>query len=160
MRIILIATLLLFNVNLFSQGGVNVVYTAIDTVDKSLVGQKVKIDFKSVKGTKEYLIQKARIRDTVRLKIDNKLITVIEHKGTGADYWYFDNEYLESFDYNPGLILRIKEIEILDIKPDSIQFRMTLEQFKKLKKELERVSFETKDTSIPKDKIEGILIKK
>jgi hypothetical protein len=105
------------------------------------------------------LIQKARIPDTVRVAIDNKLITVTERKGTGADYWYFDNEYLESFDYAPGLILRIKEIEILEMRTDSILFRMTMERYKKVRNKLEQVSLDTKDTWIPKAKIEGILLK-
>ena len=76
-----------------------------------------------------------------------------------TDYWYFDKEYLESFDYNPGLVLRIEEIEIVDMMTDSILFRMTLDQFKKVKKNLERVSLETKGTWILRDKIEGVLIR-
>lgn len=160
MKIIIIVGILFLNTaDLFSQGGVNVRYIAIDTVDQSLIGQKVKIDFKSTKRNKEYLIQKARIRDTVRISIDNKLITVIERKGTGADYWYFDNEYLESFDYDLGLILRIKEIEILEMRTDSILFRMKMERYRKIQKELERVSLDTKDIWISKEKIEGILLK-
>ena len=78
---ILVATLLLINVDLFSQGGVNVKYIAIDTVDKSLIGQKVKIDFRSSNGTKEYLMQKARIGDTVTISVDKRLINLIERKG-------------------------------------------------------------------------------
>lgn len=156
---ILIATILIFSGDLFSQGGVDVRYVAIDTLNKSLIGQKIKIDFKSSNGTKRHVMQKARIRDTVAITINDKPFTLFERKGTGTDYWYFDKEYLESFDYNPGLILRIKDIEIVDMSDDSILFRMTLDQFRKVKDNLEQVSSETTDTWILRDKIEGVLIR-
>ena len=161
MRIaILLATLLVITVDLFSQGGVDVKYIPIDSIGTSILGQRIKIDFKSTtKGTKEYLIQKARIRDTVKITIDGKLIEIIEHKGTGADHWYFEKEYLESFDYNPSKILRINEIEVLEIRTNSILFRMTMDQFEKMNEKLRLASSEKKDIWVLKDKIEGILIK-
>lgn len=160
MRILIIVTMLLLaGIDVFSQGGVDVKYVQLDSVNETFIGRKVKIDFKSSKGPKKYVVQKARIRDTVQLKLDNRLVWIIEVKGTGVDYWYFEKEYLESFDYNPGLILRIRDIEIKEIQRDSILFHATFEQFKKLKTEFEQVSSASKGMWVAKEKIEGILIK-
>src|SRR5690606_12741695 len=126
---ILITTFLLFNADLFSQGGVDVKYIPIDSVDASHVGLNAKIDFKG-KRDKKYVIQMARHRDTVNILLNNRLIDLIEVKGTGVDYWYFDMEYLKSYNYQAGQFLKIKDIEIQKVETDSILFRMTLELFR------------------------------
>ena len=154
----LLTTFFIINTFLFSQGGVDVNYIPIDSININYIGQKIKIDFKST-HLKEYLIQKARIRDTVKITINEKQIDLIEVKGTGVDYWYFDKEYLISYNYQQGLILKIEDIEIQKITTDSILFRMTLLLNEKTKKTTKQVSAEIKDIWISRSQIEGILIK-
>ena len=154
----LLTTFFFINTFLFSQGGVDVNYIPIDSININYIGQKIKIDFKST-HLKEYLIQKARIRDTVKITINEKQIDLIEVKGTGVDYWYFDKEYLISYNYQQGLILKIEDIEIQKITTDSILFRMTLLLNEKTKKTTKQVSAEIKDIWISRSQIEGILIK-
>ncbi len=157
--IIVLTTFLLLNTDLFSQGGVNVKYIPIDSIDEKYVGQEIKIDFKS-KKTKDNLIQKTRLADTVKISLNNRQIDLIEVKGRGTDYWYFDKEYLKSYNYQRGQILRINDIEIQKIETDSILTRMTLVLTKNEKQNAKQINKETKDFWIPKDKIEGVLIKK
>ena len=83
---------------------------------------------------------------------------MIEVKGRGTDYWYFDKEYLKSYNYQRGQILRINDIEIQKIETDSILTRMTLVLTKNEKQNAKQINKETKDFWIPKDKIEGVLI--
>lgn len=156
--IILITIFLLFNTNLFSQGGVDVKYIPIDSVDTSYIGLNAKIDFKG-KRDKKYLIQKVRHRDTVNILLNNQLIDLIEVKGTGVDYWYFDKEYLKSYNYQSGQFLKIKDIEIQKVEADSIRFQMRLELFR----DEQTIKLETSDLQdvwIKRNMLDGILIKK
>jgi hypothetical protein len=154
---ILIGTVLLIWTDLLGQGGVNVLYTPVDYVDVRFVGKKVKIDFRGQR-TKQNIIEKSRIADTVTLIVDNRQFTIIERKGTGADYWYFDKEALESIDYKPGHLLRIEDIELKNVQNDSILFRMTFNIYKVTISSGEPISV-AKDVWVSKNIIEGILEK-
>ncbi len=143
---------------MFSQGGVDVKYIPIDSVDTSYIGLNAKIDFKG-KRDKKYLIQKVRHRDTVNILLNNQLIDLIEVKGTGVDYWYFDKEYLKSYNYQSGQFLKIKDIEIQKVEADSIRFQMRLELFR----DEQTIKLETSDLQdvwIKRNMLDGILIKK
>lgn len=149
----------MMNTKLLAQGGINVRYVPIKAINASLKGQEVKIDFKS-KREKRALAQKSRIADTVKITLDNKPVDVIEVKGRGVDYWYFDREYLQSHTYQPGMILQIHKIVVQDITKDSILFRMTLQLFKMNEnKTLNEQSSEIQDIWIPKKSLDGIMIK-
>jgi hypothetical protein len=156
-KTILLLTFLLFSSNIFSQGGVNVNYIPVDSINTRYIGQKCKIDFKS-KKTKEY-IQKIRIPDTVNIVLNNRQIDLIEVKGTGTDYWYFSKESLKSYNYQHGHLLKIDDIEIQKMTADSILFRMTFELYSN-KKPSEQIGTDKQDIWIKKGKLDGVLLKK
>ena len=158
-RLFALSFLIISNVELLGQGGVNVRYVPMDSVGASIERQEVKIDFKG-KNVKNNLTQKARIPDTVRIILGDKPIDLIEVKGTGVDYWYFDKEYLESNNYRSGQVLRIYKIELQKIVGDSILVRMTLQLYEKGKrKSLKQLGSETKDLWILKRMLDGVMIK-
>ncbi len=102
----------------------------------------------------QYLLYLAKTLGCSRVKCR----MAVQSEGTGVDYWYFDKEYLKSYNYKQGLILKIYDIEIREIVADSILFRMTLLLNEDIEKGTKQVGSETKDIWISKDKIEGILI--
>lgn len=157
--IILILFLIAVNIDLYSQGGVNVKYIHVDSIDSKYIGQKVKIDFKG-NWIKDKQIQKIRIPDAVNILLKDNQIELIEVKGAGADYWYFEYEYLKSYNFRPGLVLKVEDIELQKISSDSMVFEMMLLLNEDDSESSKPVSSETVKVAILKSKIDGILIKK
>ena len=129
---------------LSAQGGVDVQYVPIDSVDSKFISREVKLDFLS-RGASKSL----RIGDTVRIVLEDRIVNLVENKGWGADYYYFRYEYLESEDYLPGFVLRIYTCVLKEMTNDSILFRLTLQIYGKgKKKDYERYQQDNRDIAI------------
>jgi hypothetical protein len=158
-KILLIAFLFVCSKS-FSQGGVNIKFVPIDSIDARYIGQKIKIDFRPAQLYGSRFHKLSPRHDTIRITINDKKIDLIEAHGIGADYWYFEKEYLKSYNYQNGKILIIRDMEIKEINADSILTRMTLlltenEKEKDTEKELGTV-----EIWIEKNKIDGIITRK
>lgn len=129
---------------LAAQGGVDVKYIPIDSVDSKFVNREVKLDFKS-KG----INRNVRIGDTVKIVLEDRMVNLVENKGWGDDYYYFAHEYLESEDYKPGLVLRIYICVVNEMTSDSILFQLTLQVYGKGKRrDYEQFRMDNRDIAI------------
>ena len=144
----------------FSQGGVDIKFIPIDSVDARYIGQKIKIDFRPTQLNKSSLHTLSPRRDTMKMTINDKKIDLIEFHGRGADYWYFRKECLKSFNYNNGEVLIIRDIEIKEINADSILTQMTLLLTENKQEANTEKKLGTVDIWVEKSKLDGILIEK
>ncbi len=147
-------------------------YVTVDSLKYIKSGQEVKLDFKtndyklnysriypSLKGAHPIPESTIWVGDTVNLIIDDRRIEFIEYKGKTPDWYLFSAEHLESNNYTTGHILIIPGAKIIDIKGDSVLFRLTMELFenKRTQRGNPKDSW-TIDKWIPKKMLEGVLI--
>lgn len=164
------------------QGGVDVKYIPIASVDSSYVNRAVKIDFKPYGANGDADGRRYHHGDSIRLMLDDGPIDVVERKGRGTDHYYFRDEYLESKTYDPKLLTRIYTCIIKEIKHDQILFELTIQLYGKSRlKSLAKISEGNKDVWdhhylhttvmsevkskvkeiwISKDALDGILVRK
>jgi hypothetical protein len=116
-----------------AQGGWDVKYILIDSIDSDLINRAVKLDF-ITPDTSLHGHQRRWSYDTIILTIDKLPVHLVEIKGRGTDHYYFADEYLQSTTYESGSILRIYKWLIKELRKDSILFELTLQVYKKTKK--------------------------
>jgi hypothetical protein len=105
-RFFLILLLTITGLPCMGQGGANIKYVNVMDINNEFLNRDVRIDFKS--KDKDYRHMTA---DTVTLKIDTDYLTLIEKRKRGVDYWYYNEQYLESIDKGDG-----KSVKIFDAK--------------------------------------------
>jgi hypothetical protein len=149
-RFTLTITLTIISLCSFGQGGADIRYINITDIDENLLNRDVRIDFKSNRTTSS-----KRIADTVVLKLDNRNIVFIEKRKRGVDYWYYNDQYLESLDQGAKNIIKIFDSKIIDMKDGLWKFTITIESFEGDKK----IKSETKNILIDPKDLDGVMIK-
>ena len=143
----------------FGQSGSNVQYVQVDSISPKYFDRDVKIDFKSRRLSEN--IYSGRRCDTVSLKLNGKMCDLIEVKDTSPDFHRFGKEHLESHNYKPGTVVSIYKMRMLEMSSDSILFQLTLQaQESKRNKPIRMIDLEIIKVLVPKNMIEGIMIKK
>lgn len=147
--------------NAIAQGGINVKFIQIDSLDLSYLNKEVKIDFKNTINThKDSLFTlKDLWTSHTKITIDNKLIEITEYNGRGPDYWYFDEAFLELKNYKPNLVFRVSKSIIKEVTKESVNFQWTIEPYYEKGNNATRIKPEIKNIWIPKELINGILIR-
>ncbi len=114
--------LLLHSVQVYSQGAWNIKYVPVSSIDKSLIGKDVRIDFKaSNSDTISRAVNALTIRrllshnDTVNLKIDSTNITFLETWEIYVDQGSLKDQILMSTDGEKTVIKEICLIYIDDL---------------------------------------------
>jgi hypothetical protein len=149
-RFFLILLLTITGLPCMGQGGANIKYVNVMDINNEFLNRDVRIDFKS--KDKDYRHMTA---DTVTLKIDTDYLTLIEKRKRGVDYWYYNEQYLESIDKGDGKSVKIFDAKVKEVKPDSIMFTLTIETFDQDKK----IRTEAKDIWIERNRLAGVMVK-
>ena len=103
-----------FRLNAFSQGSVNIEYVAIDSVNQSLIGKEIRIDFKS---TNNVGVPTTGVlhSDTFLLKIKNDSIKFVERWITYPDQKLLRDQSFRSRDLNNDIQIHEMILEHIDI---------------------------------------------
>jgi hypothetical protein len=149
-----------------SQGRWNIGYIKIDSITSKDISRLVKVDFKK-KSFSESKNENSSIRyfitpkDSGQIVIWKDTIELIERRYIYVDDGSYNAQYLECPDYEPGRLLRVYENEIMEVKEDSILFRLYIEIYNKRKGKITGEPY--RDSAlcwISKDKLDGVMIKK
>jgi len=98
----------------FSQGGWFIKYLPVTSVNDSLLGKEIRVDFKS--STSKRLVDHKNIRkmlsarDTVELVVNGQRVPFVERWHIYVDYGSLKDQYLESVSNYNGERLYIREV--------------------------------------------------
>ena len=126
MKRITLVIILIFTINSYSQDGSDIKYVRISELDNSYIGKFVHLDFyrHSFGGTNFY---NKDLSDTVKIKLNEKIIEFKEHRvDNGFNNW-FSEQYLESIETLNNFRIRVSKMEIKEIKPKSIIVNLHVE---------------------------------
>lgn len=152
MRFTLLTFLATISISVLGQEGSNIEYIRIYEINKGLLNKEIKIDFKPRLGDSNI-----RNEDTVELKINGANIRLVEKRKVGADYWYYDDQYLQPIDQLNGNKIKIYKTEVKDINSEAILFELFIEFYTKDDK---KIKTETKQIWIDRKSLDGIMIKR
>jgi hypothetical protein len=172
MRVILMLGTTLVAMSVNGQEKAPVRYIPTDSISFVPTNKKVKLDFKtdkqkigkypsyypSLRGVNRSQDDIHWYGDTVVLAIDGQNIEFIERKGKTVDYYLFWVECLLSRDYKRGYSLVIPYSNILDIRTDSVLFRLTIDLYKKKKRHWKKLDSRTNRLWVSKERLDGVLI--
>ena len=107
---------------LLGQDGSDILYGAVDKLDKSYIGDFVHLDFynKSYRGT---------TLDTITIKLENKSMKFVERRRDNGYNNWFNEQYLESVDKVDGQKIKIVKSRLDKITTDSVFVTNYLEFF-------------------------------
>lgn len=78
----------------FSQGGWDIGYIAIDSVDQDEIGKDIKLDFRNEYDTNttvhRFLMRFIAQEDSVTIMLDGKKIELIESRNIHVDWGFYD----------------------------------------------------------------------
>ncbi|UZR99283.1 hypothetical protein [Chondrinema litorale] len=140
----------------FSQGGWDIVYIPIDSIDSTYLLKEIRIDFKSNENDTVYnyhgpIVLLISGRDTINLNIDGEAISFIEEWKIYDDEALLREQYLIStHPDDQQKYIEIKEMELKQIKADYIFVTAKIHEGNREK---------STKIKIQKDLIKGILIK-
>ncbi|WP_299715110.1 hypothetical protein [uncultured Tenacibaculum sp.] len=126
MKRITLVIILIFTINSYSQDGSDIKYVRISELDNSYIGKFAHLDFfrHSFGGTN---FHNKDLSDTVKIKLNEKIIEFKEHRvDNGFNNW-FSKQYLESIETLNNFKIRVSKMEIKEIKPKSIIVNLHVE---------------------------------
>lgn len=162
-RLIAILILVSLAFTASSQGNWNIGYIPIDSLQPSDTGRQVKIDFKhpGINTPPRQIRHFVEPKDTGQITLEGNSIDLIERRKIYVDHGSYKDQYLETPGYSDNRILRIYDSEILEVKNDSILFRLYLEIYTTRKNKIAGDPVRQTVTSrIGKNKLDGVMIKK
>lgn len=167
-RFFLLSVLLIAAFTASSQSGWDIDYIKVDSISSKDVTRLVKIDFKSRRLSpvdKEEKRISVRYfispQDTGQLVIEKDTLSFIERRNIHIDWGFYNEQYLECTHYSSNRSLQAYETEIMEVKEDSILFRLHLETYSKVKGKVSGKPIRwTALTWIEKKKLDGVLIQK
>ena len=165
-RIFILVILLTPIFHATSQGGWNIGYIEIDSISAKDAGKSVKIDFKQKhivnKEKKNRSVrQLVEPKDTGQITLGGNAFELVERRKIYADWGYYQEQYLECPGYENNRLVKVYDSEILQVKKDSILFRLHLEIYNKRKdKATGEPVRDTVLSWIEKEKLDGVIIKK
>ncbi len=145
------------SVDSFSQGGWDIGYIRIDSVNKSLIGRIVKIDLKHINKIEGYYSKTTTIlmtKDTGEIEINGEVIKFIERRKIYVDMGFLGDQYLEGTS-TANKIIQIHNCEIREVDETKIHFRLVckISDGKIPDSLIEKTYF----TWILKDKLDGLI---
>ena len=163
--IFILIGLQIFAINGLSQGGWNIGYIEVDSIAEKDISRQVKIDFKRNYSLVQD-IEKKSIRyfiepqDTTLINIDGNTIKLIERRKIYVDHGNYNDQYLESLDFVDNRLMKIYNSEIVEVRRDSILFKLDLELYSKMKGKWISIPFiKTILSWIDKEKLDGVMYK-
>lgn len=163
---ILLIFLFLIGNSCFSQGGWDIGYISIDSVNQDVIGIDVKLDFRNesdtVKTIPKFLMNFIGIEDSARIFIDSQEFELKEKRNIHADWGFYDEQFLECSGFNKSEIIRIYHSVIERQTKDSILVRLYIEVYSKYKKGKLSNSPDRRyciSEWIPRQKLNGVMIK-
>jgi len=158
--------LLLSSNNCFSQGGWNIGYVPIDSINQDLIGRDIKLDFRkesnTTKTTLKPLMNFIALEDAVTILLDGKKIELKEKRNIHLDWGFYDEQFLECLDFSKNKSMRIYHSLIEEQNEDSLLVRLYIEIYYKYKKRKGRITPDNRyciSQWIPREKLMGVMIK-
>jgi hypothetical protein len=137
----------IFRLNAFAQGSVNIEYVAIDSVNQSFIGKEIRIDFKSsMENDSQFvnghvpILALLRSRDTFSLKIKNESVKFTERWITYPDEALLRAQGFRSLYLNTPI--QIYEMILEHIDTNSIHVSATIYDLDNSYSELDKKKLE------------------
>lgn len=157
---LLCSTILLF-LSMFcnAQGGWNIGYLKVASIDKNHLGGTVRIDFKSANAWtspdgQRHIRSYVGAKDTGTIAIDTTSLILAERRKMYADHGGYNDQYLECINCNQESVL-IYDAIISDLDNETIVFQFDIET----KRTDQNVIKETKRVRIDRNKLDGVIYK-
>ena len=119
-----------FSFHSYGQGGWDIGYIYIDSLNSSGIGKDVKLDFiGELNSDASALSFRGFIsnEDTITLVVDEEEIELIEKRNIQVDWGFYDELYLECTGYSSNQLLRIYHTIIEEINENSVKCRLYIE---------------------------------
>jgi len=150
----------------FSQGGWDIGFLPIDSIDQDVVGNDVKLDFKNQSDTTKtipkFLMNFIGLEDSVTILLDGKKIEFKEKRNIHLDWGFYDEQFLECTNYRNNETIRIYHSVIEEQNDDSILVRLYIEVYNRHRKGKKSKSTDRRyceSVWIPKEVLSGVMIK-
>jgi hypothetical protein len=158
-KLLFLMFLILSTLSSKSQGGWNIGYIKIDSINKTHIGQKVKVDFKSVPKEIPNTLRSIRsyvgTKDTGSITIDSTLLILLERRVIYVDHGSYDDQFLECLNCKDSTF-SVMEAVIMDINQYSIIFNFEIQS----SKQNPRKSYKFfKEVRVSKASLDGLMYK-
>lgn len=158
MRDLLLISILLLSVyTAFGQGGWDIGYVAVDSINNDLIGELVKVDFKhkwrykkKANSVRDFVTP----QDTAFISVEGKQLTVIEYREIYVDEGFFEKQYITVVQKEKDVTKKLNEFKLLEVTNDRLKFEATVITSIKNKPHTETFTF-----WIEKEKLDGVMIK-
>lgn len=163
---LMIIFLISFSSPIFSQGGWNIGYVDIDSIDNEDIGRIVKVDFvhdwqDKIKPSKEGIFKYRRYiltKDTCELDFGDEKIQFVEHRKIYPDQGLFRHQFIESINTKQYQVMRLYDAVISKINEDKIKFIFLVKEFWTNKRnKLSERSCYLKSVWIEKKLLDGVM---
>tara|TARA_R110000850_G_scaffold185386_2_gene311100 strand:+ start:256 stop:774 length:519 start_codon:yes stop_codon:yes gene_type:complete len=156
-----------FGQQCLSQGGWDIEYLSIDSVDRNIIGKDVKLDLRSKSdGTKNipaFLMNFIGLEDSVTILLGGKEIVLKEKRNIHIDWGFYDEQFLECANFSSNETIRIYHSVIEDVNDKSILVRLYVEIYDDYTKEQNNshiIRRYCESTWIPRELLNGVMIKR
>lgn len=152
---------------IFSQGGWNIGYIDIDSIDNEDIGRIVKVDFvhdwqgeiKPLEKRAIYFLNIKKHRDTCQVNFGDKEIKFVENRVIYCDWVMFQDQFIESTNDNQNKVTRLYESVISEIRDNKIKFTFLVKEFSTNKRNrLSERSCYLKSIWIEKKLLDGVMV--
>lgn len=142
-----------------AQGGWNIGYLKVDSINKKHLGKIVRIDFKSTNAWtspdgQRHIRSYVGTKDTGTITVDTNLLILAERRKIYVDHGGYSDQYLECINCKQESVL-IYDATILDLDNQTILFQFDLEK----KRTGQTVIKETKTVPIDRKNLDGVIYK-
>lgn len=148
------------------QGGWDIGYVSIDSIDQQHIGKDIKLDFRAQSDTAtsvpRFLMGFIGKEDTAKISIDDRIVKLIEVRDIHVDWGFYDQQFLECRDYGRNMVLRVYHSVIENVKTDSLLVRLYMEtSYKDRRGRISDTHNRFSESAwIRKEKLNGVMVKK
>ena len=142
-----------------AQGGWNIGYLKVDSINTNHLGKIVRIDFKSTNAWtnpdgQRHIRSYVGTKDTGTITVDTALLIIAERRKIFVDHGGYNDQYLECINCKQESVF-IYDAIILDLDKQTIIFRFDIET----KRTDQTTIKETRTVRIDRDKLDGVMYK-
>lgn len=140
-----------------AQGGWNIGYLEVDSINENHLGKIVRIDLKSTNAWtssdgQRHIRSYVGTKDTGTITIDTTLLIIAERRKIYVDHGSYYDQYLECINCKQESVF-IYDAIILDLDNQTILFRLDIET----KRTDQTIIKETRTVRIDRNKLDGVM---
>lgn len=159
LKLLISAILLFLTIVCNAQGGWNIGYLKVDSINKNHIGKIVRIDFKSknawisTDGQRD-IRSYVGTKDTGTIKIDTTLLILVERREMYVDHGGYSEQYLECINCKQEFVF-IYDAVILSTDNQAIMFQFNIDT----KRTNQPVIREARNVRIDRNELDGVMYK-